>query len=119
MRRPYSQRDHVHSSTTLDALAELLGTVVLVEEIVSDLLQVRKVAVQKCGSDSQEVGVARVINLDNTPWILSSTDFPTTNLNNLLRTHNSERHKASELSILLDSIFIILLDVIREVIDGN
>jgi hypothetical protein len=39
---------NVHSATAIHALGQLLGTVVLVEEVVGDLLQIGEVAVQQC-----------------------------------------------------------------------
>jgi len=39
--------ENIHSSAALDALAELLGTVVLVQEIVGDFLEVSQMAVEE------------------------------------------------------------------------
>lgn len=110
---------NIHSSTALHALGQLLGTVVLVQEVVGDLLQIRQVAVQQRRSNGEEVRVARVVNLHNTPWVLASTDCAAANLNALLRTDNSEWHQTSKLSILLNGVLVILLDIVRKVIHGD
>ncbi len=47
--------EDLRSSATLNTLAELLGTVVFIKEIVCDLFQVRQMAVQQCTSNSQEI----------------------------------------------------------------
>lgn len=75
---------NIHSSATLHALGQLLGTVVLVQEVVGDLLQVGQMAVEQSGSNSQEVGVAGVVNLHDTPWVLARADLATTDLNSVL-----------------------------------
>ena len=86
---------------------------------MGDFFQIGQMAVKQCGTNSQEVGMTGVIDLDNTPGILPSTDFATTDLNYLFRAHNSEWHKSSELGILLNGILVVLLDIIREVVNGN
>lgn len=105
--------------STLDALRQLLSTVVFVQEIVGDFLEISKMAVEERRSDSEEVRVAGVVNLDNTPGVLTSANLSTTNLNNLLGTNNCEWHKSSELGVLLNGVLVILLDVVREVVNGN
>lgn len=83
---------------------------------MGDLLQVGKMAVQQCGSDGEEVRVARVVNLHNTPWVLTGPNRAATDLNSILRTDNSEWHEASKLGILLDGVLIVLFDVVGEVV---
>jgi hypothetical protein len=107
------------SRSTLDALRQLLGTVILVQEVVGDFLQISEMAVEKGGSNGEEVGVAGVINLNDTPGILAGADLATTNLDNILGANNGEWHETSQLGILLNSVLVILLDIVREVVDGN
>lgn len=76
-------------------------------------------AVQQGGSNGEEVGVARVINLHNAPWVLSGADLATTDLNSVLGTNYGEGHQTPELGILLDRILVVLFDIIREVVDGD
>lgn len=63
--------------------------------------------------------MARVVDLHDTPGVLAGADLAATNLNDILGTDNSEGHKTSELSVLLDGILIVLLDVVREVVHGD
>lgn len=111
--------NNVHSSTALDRLAELLGTVILVEEVVGDFLQVGQMAVKKGGSDGQEIRVAGVVNLDDAPGILAGSDTAAVNLDDFFGADDSEGHETSELGILLDGVLIILLDVVGKVVDGD
>ena len=48
--------------------------------------------------------MAWVIDLDNTPRVLSSADLAATNLDNVLGADDGEGHETSELSILLDGV---------------
>ena len=40
---------------------------------MGDLLEISKMRVEEGGADSEEVGVARVVDLDDTPWVLAET----------------------------------------------
>lgn len=111
--------ENVHSSTAFDTLTKLLSTVVLIEEVVGNLLQVCQMAVEEGGPNSKEVGVTRVINLDNTPRILASSNLAATNLDDVFGANDSKRHETSELGILLHGILVILLDVVGEIVHGN
>lgn len=86
---------------------------------MGDLLQVGKMAVQQCGSNGEEVRVARVVNLHNTPWVLTGPNCAATDLNCILRPDNSEWHEASKLGVLLDRVLVVLFDVVWEVVDRN
>lgn len=86
---------------------------------MGDLLQVGKMAVQQCRSNGEEVRVARVVNLHNTPWVLTGADCAATNLNSILRSDNSEWHEASKLGVLLDRVLVVLFDIVREVVDRD
>ena len=111
--------DHVRGRASIDALAELLGTVILVEEIVSDLLQIGQMAMEQGAANGQEIRVTGIIDLDDAPWILTSSDSSTTNLDDVLGTDDGEGHQASEFGVLLDGVLIIFVDVIGKVVDGN
>ncbi|KAI6760799.1 hypothetical protein HG530_009659 [Fusarium avenaceum] len=97
----------------------LLGTVVLVQEVVGDFLQISQVAVEQRRSNSEKIGVTRVVDLDDTPGVVTSADLAATNLDNILRSNNGERHETTELGVLLDGIFVVLLDVVGEVVDRD
>lgn len=86
---------------------------------MGDLLQVGQMAVQEGGSNGEKVGVARIINLHNAPWVLARADFATTNLNSVLGANNSKRHQTPEFSVFLDSVLVVLFDIIREVVDRD
>lgn len=110
---------YIHSSTTLHALRQLLGTVILVQEVMGDLLQVGQMTVEQGGANGQEVRVARVVDLDNSPRVLASANLATANLDSLLRTYNSEWHQTPKLGVLFHSILVVLLNIIREVVNGD
>lgn len=86
---------------------------------MGDFLQVGKMAVQQRGSNGEEVRVARVVNLHNTPWVLASPNCAATDLNSILRTDDSEWHEASKLGVLLDRVLVILFNIVGEVVDRN
>lgn len=86
---------------------------------MGDLLQIGQMAVKESTADSEEVRVPRVLNLDHTPWVLTGADLAVVNLNEIFRADDGERHQATKLSVLLNGILIILLNIIREVVDGD
>lgn len=86
---------------------------------MGDFLQVGKMAVQQGGSNGEEVRVARVVNLHNTPWILTGPNCAATDLNSILRSDDSEWHKTSKLGVLLNRVLVVLFDIIREVVDRD
>lgn len=110
---------YVRSAATINTLAELLGTPVLIEEVVGDLLQIGQVAVQESTADSQKIGVSWVVDLNHSPWVLASSDLTSSNLNGLLGTNNRKGHQSTELGVLLNGILIILFDIVWEVVDWN
>lgn len=63
--------------------------------------------------------MTRVFDLDNTPWVLPSSNFFASNVQDILRTNDSEWHQPSKLSILFDGVFIVLLNIVWEVINGD
>jgi hypothetical protein len=76
-------------------------------------------AVEEGGSDGQEVGMARVVDLNDTPGILTSSNLAATDLDVVLGSDNSEGHETSQFGILLHSILVVLLNIVREVVDWN
>lgn len=105
---------------TINALAQLLCPIILVEEVMRDLLQIRQMAMQQRTPDRQKVRVSWVIDLDNTPGILPGSNLPTVlKLNHVLRTDDRKRHQTTQLSVLLNGILIVLFDVVGEVVDGD
>lgn len=86
---------------------------------MGDFLQVGKMAVEQGGSNGEEVRVARVVNLNNTPWVLAGPNCAATDLNDILRSDNSERHKTSKLGVFLDRVLVVLFDIVREVVDRD
>lgn len=83
---------------------------------MGDLLQICEMAVKQSASDSQEVGVSGILNLHNTPGILPGPHFPSINLNEIFRADNREWHKPTQLSVLFDCVFIILLNIVGEIV---
>lgn len=86
---------------------------------MGDLLQVGKMAVQQRGSNGEEVRVARVVDLHNTPWVLAGPNCAATDLNSILRPDDSKWHEAAKLGVLLDSVLVVLFDIVREVVDRD
>lgn len=76
-------------------------------------------AVEEGGPDGEEVGVAGIVDLNDAPGVLPRADPATANLDDVLRTDNGERHKTPQFSILLNSVLIILFNVVGEVVHGD
>ena len=106
-------------STALDVLAQLVGAVVLVEEVVGDLLEVGQVAVQQGAADGQEVRVARVLHLDQAPGVLPRAHPAPAHVDGLLGADDGEGHEPPQLRVLLHCVLVVLLDVVGEVVDGD
>ena len=66
-----------------NALGQLLGTVVLIEEVVGDLLEVGQMRVEQRRADRKEVRVSWVLDLTNTPRVLASAHTLAVQLNDL------------------------------------
>jgi hypothetical protein len=58
-------------SRRCNRFGQLLGTVVFVEEVVGDLLQVCQMRVEESGADGKEVAVAWIVDLDSSPRVLA------------------------------------------------
>ena len=86
---------------------------------MGDFLEIGEMAVEEGGSDGEEVGVAGIVNLDNTPGVLAGTDGSAADLDNILRSDDSEWHEASKFGVLLDGVLVVLLNIVGEVIDGD
>lgn len=86
---------------------------------MSNFLQVTQVAVEQSTADSKEVGVARVLNLNNTPWVLARAHLTVIDCHEVIGSNNGERHESTQLSVLLNGVLIILLNVVGEVVDGD
>ena len=79
----------------------------------------------------------RVVDLDDTPRVDPGADELSVDLNFFLRANNREGHHGlsetpsagntirveyatdTKLAVVLDSVFVILLDIVREVVDWN
>ena len=101
------------SGTGLAELAglHLLGTVSLVVQFLGCVDEVEHVGADQDGAQLLEIAVVLVLNLGNTPRVLSSLDNPAISaLNILLGTDNSEWHSSHETAGMLGSSLVILLD---------
>jgi len=63
--------------------------------------------------------MAWVVDLNDSPGVLSRADSSAVNLEDVFRANNGEGHQATELGVLLDCVLIVLLDVVREVVHGD
>lgn len=76
----------------VDRLRELLRSVVFVQEVVRDLLEIRQVGVEECGAQTGEVAVLWVVDLHDPPWIASGADdLAAADVNLLFAADDSER----------------------------
>lgn len=110
---------YLPSSASVDALAQLLRPVVLVQEIVCDLFQVGQMAVQQRAADGQEVRVPRVVDLDEAPRVLPRAHAAAADLDDVLGADDGEGHQAAQLAVLLHRVLVVLLDVVGEVVNGD
>lgn len=83
----------IRRSTSFDALAEFLGTVVLVQEVMGNLLQIGQMAVEESAANGEEIRVALVLDFYDTPWVLSSSHLAATDLEHVLGADNGEWHE--------------------------
>lgn len=84
-----------------------------------DLLQISQMAVKQSRTNGQEVRVAWVVDLNDAPRILTSANLAATDFDNLLGSNYGKRHESSQFGILLDGVFVVFLNVIGEVVDGD
>jgi hypothetical protein len=66
------------------------------ERTVGDLLQVSQVSREEGGAEALEVGVLRVVDLDDSPRVTTGADELSANFNLLLGSDNSEGHESLE-----------------------
>jgi len=93
------------------ARLHLLGAVGLVVELFGGVDQVEHVRADEDGAELLEVAVVLVLDLGNTPRVLSAlNDAAVAGLDVLLGTDNGERHGGHEASGVLGSSIVILLD---------
>lgn len=76
-------------------------------------------AVQQGRANGQEVRVARVVDLHDTPGVLAGAHLAASDLDNVLGANNGEGHQATKLGVLLNRVLVILLDVVGEVVYGD
>lgn len=70
---------------------QLLRTVVLVVDVVGELAELLHVGADQHLTELDEVAVVLVVDLNDTPWVLASTDMATiSSLDNLVRSDNGE-----------------------------
>ena len=63
--------------------------------------------------------MARVVDLDDTPWVLTGSYAATVDLNDILGSYYGKGHESTELCVLFDCVLVILFNVVREVVDGD
>jgi hypothetical protein len=63
--------------------------------------------------------VAGVIHLNDTPWVLAGSYAAAVDLNDILGSYYSKGHEATEFGVFFNCVLVILLNIIREVVDGN
>lgn len=100
-------------------LAYLLGTVVLIQEVMCDLLEVRQMCRQKGAPQASKVRVCWVIHTNVTPRVAPGAHWLPINDNLFLRSNNSKGHKSAQLGVVLDGVLVILFDVIGEIVDWD
>ena len=87
---------------------ELFGTVVLVESVVSVLLELLHVGADKHLAKLDEVAVLLVVNLDDTPWVTTSADLAAIGAGDLgSGTDNGKWNLGQDLVVLGNSLVII------------
>ena len=63
--------------------------------------------------------MARVVDFDETPWVLAGSYVAAVDFDDVLGSYYGKGHESTQLGILLDCVFIVLLNVVREVVNGN
>jgi hypothetical protein len=91
-------------------LDELVGTIVLVERIVSVLLEFFHVRSDEHLSELDKVAVVFIVHFDDTPGITATANFASFGVRNLvIGTNDSERHLGHDFLVLGDCLFIVQL----------
>jgi hypothetical protein len=63
--------------------------------------------------------VARVVDLDDAPWVLAGSYAAAVDLDDVLGSYYGKGHESTELGVLFDCVLVILLNVVREVVDRD
>ena len=84
-----------------------------------NFLQVRKMTVQERTSDSQEIGMSRIVYFHHTPWVLSGAHAAAANLDDFFSADNGEGHETAKFGVFFDGVLVIFFDVVGEVVDRN
>ena len=74
---------------------------------------------QQGATDGQEVGVARVLDLDQAPGVLAGAHLAVADVDGLLGADDGEGHQAAQLGVLLDRVLVVLLDIVGKVVHGD
>ena len=91
-------------------LNELVGTVVLVQEVVGVLLELFHVGADQHLSQLDKVAVLLIVDLDDTPGVATATNFATVSSGHLVvGTDNSEGNLGHDLLVLGDGLLIVEL----------
>ena len=89
---------------------ELLGSVVLVQGVVGMLLQLLHVCADEHLAQFDEVAVLLIVDLDDTPWVLTSTNLTTIGAGDLrVGPNNCEWNLGHDLVVFGNSLFVVKL----------
>lgn len=58
-----------------------------------------------------------VLDLNNTPRVLTSTDAPSIDLQDVVRSGDGEWHQTAKLGVLFDCVLVILFNIVGEIVD--
>lgn len=91
-------------------LQQLVGAVVLVENVVGVLLELLHVRADKHLPQLDEVTVLLVIDLNDTPWVATATDLTAISVGDLVsRTNNSKGNLGQDLVVLGNRLLVVKL----------
>lgn len=80
----------------------------------------RRVGIPKKGkAQLSKVAVLGVVDLNDTPRVLSATDLAAVHHDLLLASNQGEGEKGSQFAVLINGLLVILLGVVGEVVDWN
>lgn len=98
---------------------ELLRTVRLVEDVVRERLKLGEMRVEQRAAEAAEVAVLGVVDLNDAPRVDARADELAVNLDLVLGADDGEGHESAEFGVVGDGVLVVLLDVVREVVDGD
>lgn len=91
-------------------LDELVCSVVLVEGVVGVLLEFLHVRSDEHLAEFDEVAVLLIVDLDDTPWVLTTSDLASVGIGNLIGgTNDSEGDLGHDLIVLGNSLLVVEL----------